>query len=141
MLLYKAKGSDEMNERIKALRRKLGLNQTDFGIRIGIKQGSIASYESGVRTPLDTVITSICREFNVNEEWLRTGNGDMFVQLSRDEEIAVFAGKLLSTESDDFKHRFIGILAQLDESGWEALEQTALNFSRLFNQSEENKKS
>ena len=50
-----------MNNRIKELRKSLGLNQTEFGERIGVKQGSIASYESGARTPLDTVINSICR--------------------------------------------------------------------------------
>lgn len=69
-----------MGERIKELRKALGLNQTDFGNRIGLKQGSIAGYEIGARTPLDTVVTSICREFNVNEVWLRTGEGDMFVE-------------------------------------------------------------
>ena len=72
-----------MNERIKELRKALGLNQTEFGERIGIKQGSVAGYESGIRTPLDSVILSMCREFNVNEEWLRTGEGEMFRPISQ----------------------------------------------------------
>ena len=67
-----------MKDRIKELRKKLGLNQTEFGMKLGLKQASIAGYECGVRTPIDAVITSICREFNVNETWLRTGDGDMF---------------------------------------------------------------
>ncbi len=62
-----------LGERIKFLRKELNLNQTEFGKKINIKQGSIASYESGTRKPLDTVILSICREFNVREEWLRNG--------------------------------------------------------------------
>ncbi len=131
----------EMKDRIKELRKALGLTQQEFAERIGSVQNTITGYETGRRIPSNQVITLICKEFNVSEEWLRTGNGEMFIQLSRDEEIADFVGKLLSTESDDFKHRLIGILSQLDESGWEALEQTALNFSRLFNQSEEHKKS
>lgn len=65
-----------MNERIKKLRKVLELNQTDFGNKIGIRQGSVAAYESGARTPIDAVIVSICREFNVNEDWLRTGDGE-----------------------------------------------------------------
>ena len=59
-----------MNERLKLLRRELQLNQTEFGNRLGLKQSAVANYENGTRQPLDTVITSICREFGVNEEWL-----------------------------------------------------------------------
>lgn len=72
-----------MNERIKLLRKALELNQTDFGARIGVKQGTVAAYESGARVPLDSVIVSICREFGVSESWLRSGEGEMFLQLSR----------------------------------------------------------
>ena len=66
-----------MNERIKILRKSLGLTQQNFAIRIGMKQNSIALIESG-RNTSDQTILSICREFNVNEEWLRTGKGEMF---------------------------------------------------------------
>lgn len=69
-----------MKNRIKELRKVLNLNQTEFGTRIGLKQSAVTAYETGVRNPLDTVITSICREFNVSEEWLRTGSGEMFAQ-------------------------------------------------------------
>ncbi len=112
-----------MNERIRTLRKHLGLNQTEFGEKIGIKQGSIASYESGARTPLDAVINSICREFNVSETWLRTGEGEMFVQMSRDEEIAAFMGDVLAGESDNFRRRFLSMLSRLNEGQWELLEQ------------------
>ena len=61
-----------MNERIKLLRKALELNQTDFGARIGVKQGTVAAYESGARVPLDSVVVSICREFGVSESWLRS---------------------------------------------------------------------
>lgn len=69
-----------MNERIKELRKALNLNQTEFGNRIGVKQSSVAGYETGVRIPLDSIIVSICREFNVSKNWLETGKGEMFVQ-------------------------------------------------------------
>lgn len=67
-----------MNKRIRELRKALSMTQTEFGIKIGIKQGSIAAYENGIRTPIDAVILSICREFNVSETCLRTGKGEMF---------------------------------------------------------------
>ena len=65
-----------MKDRIKAVRKELALNQTDFGSRIGVKQGTVAAYENGSRIPLDSVIVSICREFGVSEHWLRTGEGE-----------------------------------------------------------------
>lgn len=67
-----------MNTRIKELRKALELTQKEFGGRIGVKPNTIATYEIGRSTPIDAVISLICREFNVNEEWLRTGNGSMF---------------------------------------------------------------
>ena len=74
-----------LDERIKKIRTALNLNQTDFGKKIGVKQTTIAGYENGVRQPLDTVIASICRVFSVNEEWLRTGKGEMFVALDEED--------------------------------------------------------
>ena len=68
-----------MNERIKNLRKILNLNQSDFGNKIGVRQTTIAGYENGSRQPIDAIVASICREFRVNEEWLRTGEGEMFV--------------------------------------------------------------
>lgn len=67
-----------MNERIKKLRRALELTQKEFASRLGIKQNTIAKYETNRGNPTVAVISLICREFNVNEEWLRTGNGSMF---------------------------------------------------------------
>lgn len=119
-----------VNERIRELRKILDLNQTEFGTRIGIKQGSIAAYESGARTPMDTVILSICREFNVNETWLRTGEGEMFAPMSRSETIAQFAGELMRDEDESFRRQLIEALAQLDEKEWEVLEGIAKRLTK-----------
>lgn len=67
-----------MEERIKQLRKHLDLTQQEFADRIGIKRNTIANYESGRNEPIDSVISLICREFNVNEGWLRKGEGEMF---------------------------------------------------------------
>lgn len=67
-----------MNERIRKLRRTLDLTQQEFAEKLGIKRNTIANYESGRNEPIDAVISLICREFNVDEEWLRSGSGEMF---------------------------------------------------------------
>lgn len=68
-----------MNERIKELRKALGLTQQELADRIGVKQNTIAQYEIGRNTPINSVVSLICKEFNVSEDWLRNGNGDMFL--------------------------------------------------------------
>lgn len=111
-----------MNERLKKLRKALDLTQQEFADRIGVKRNSFANYETGRNTPIDAIIISICKEFNVNENWLRTGEGDMFIELSYSDEIAQFVGQLMTEEDDSFKKRLISGLATLDENGWKVLE-------------------
>lgn len=111
-----------MNERLKKLRKALDLTQQEFADRIGVKRNSFANYETGRNTPIDAIIISICKEFNVNENWLRTGEGDMFIELSYSDEIAQFVGQLMTEEDDSFKKRLISGLAALDDNGWKVLE-------------------
>lgn len=117
----KKRGEYALKDRIKKIRKELDLTQQKFADRIGIKQNTVAQYEIGRNIPIDSVISLICREFNVNENWLRTGEGDMFIELSRDEEIANFVGDILKDENESFKKRFISMLINLDESDWETL--------------------
>ena len=115
-----------MKDRIKKIRKELDLTQQKFADRIGVKQNTVAQYEMGRNVPIDSVISLICREFNVNEEWLRTGKGEMFVEIPRDEQIASFIGNILKNEDDSFKKRFIAMLKALDEPDWETLEKMSL---------------
>lgn len=119
-----------MNERIKELRKALGLTQQEFADKLGVKRGAIANYEIGRNEPIDAVVALICRQFDVNETWLRTGEGEMFVPLSRDDQITDFMSDLLKNEEDSFKRRLITALAKLDESQWELLEKIALDTLR-----------
>lgn len=114
-----------MHERLKKLRKALDLTQQKFADKIGMKQNTIAQYEIGRTVPSDAIIFSICREFNVNEEWLRNGTGEMFLQSNRNADIAKLTKELLSEESDSFKNRFISMLANLSVTEWEFLEQKA----------------
>ena len=122
-----------MKDRIRLLRKELKLNQTDFGERIGVKQASVAGYEAGIRTPLDAVITSICREFNVSEDWLRTGKGEMFLPTTRDDEIAKMTTDLFKEEEDSFKTRLRLTLSKLDENEWALLEKIAKELVKSSN--------
>lgn len=115
-----------MNERLKKIRKALDLTQQEFADRLKIKRNTVATYEAGKSNPSDAAVSLICREFNVNEDWLRTGEGEMFIEMTRDEEIAAFVAKTLHSEEDSFKKRFISMLSALDESDWESLEKIAL---------------
>ena len=112
-----------MNERLRKLRKTLDLTQQDFGNAIGVKGNTVAQWESGRNAPPDAVVMAICKEFKVNEKWLRTGEGEMFIKQSRDEEMAELIGELMSQEDDSFKKRLVSGLLALDENGWKVLEE------------------
>lgn len=67
-----------MKDRIKKLRKDLDLTQQEFADKVGVKRNTVAQYESGRNEPTAAVFSLICREFNVREEWLREGSGEMF---------------------------------------------------------------
>lgn len=104
-----------MNERIKELRKTLGLTQQEFSDKIGVKRNTIAQYESGRNAPIDAVISLICREFNVSEEWLRTGTGEMWTPVDADQELQdIFAE--ITVADDDLIKRIIKTYWRLPEN-------------------------
>mgnify|MGYP005887576745 FL=1 len=112
-----------MAERIKLLRKALGLTQQEFSDTIKVKRSTLATYESGRNDPIDAVITLICREFDVNEKWLRFGTGEMFIEKTEDEEISEMLADIQLSGSGSFKHRLAVALARLDDDGWKWLEE------------------
>ncbi|HEX9058582.1 MAG TPA: helix-turn-helix transcriptional regulator [Clostridia bacterium] len=91
-----------MHERIKELRQYLNLNQTEFSKRIGITQPSLSDIEKGKTANIDArTIKILCQEFNVNEEWIRTGQGEMFK--TEGEFLELFASKLDDLDELDRK--------------------------------------
>nr|DAO38378.1 MAG TPA: Repressor protein CI [Caudoviricetes sp.] len=122
-----------MNERLKDLRKALNLTQQEFADRIGIKRNSFANYETGRNTPIDAIIKSICREFKVNEEWLRTGEGDMFKPVNKNLQILEYFNDVAEMEDSSFKKRISLALAQLSDEGWQHLEQFLDEFDKNSN--------
>lgn len=110
-------------ERVKEIRTALSLTLEKFGENLGVGKTAISKIEKNERSLTDQMAKSICREYNVNENWLRTGEGDMFIKMTRNNEISQFVGQLMTTEDDSFKKRLISALAALDENGWDILEQ------------------
>ena len=117
-----------MNTRIKEIRKNMGLTLEDFGKKLGVTRSAISNIENANRNLTDQMIISICREFNVSEDWLRTGNGEMFIPKTRDQEITDFLGDLM-VEEDTFRKKLVEALAKLDEKDWAALEKIALKFT------------
>ena len=114
-----------MKDRIKAVRNALKLTQTEFGEHLSVKGNTLTNYETGLRNPSEAVITLLVARYHVNETWLRTGDGEMFVQPTRDEAIAAFVGSALSDEDEGFKRRLLSVLSRLDEKEWQLLEKMA----------------
>lgn len=114
---------EHLSERIVELIKSLGIKKTIFARTLNVSQAFVSQLCSGERMPSDRTIADICREFDVSEEWLRTGTGPMFVEKARDEELAEFFGHVLAR--DDFKQRLLAALSRLDESEWAMLEQVA----------------
>ena len=102
----------------------MGLTQAQFADKINLSRNFVAMIEIGQREPSDRTISDICREFNVNEVWLRTGEGEPFQEESRQEQIMKFAIQTIKG-SDEFRKQFVSMLAKMDADDWE-------NLAKLF---------
>ena len=118
-----------MNKRIAEVRKKMGMTQETFSDALGLTRNFISLLERGDRVPSDRTISDICLKFNVREDWLRTGEGDMMIPMSRDEEIASFMGGIMKSEDDDFRRRLVLALSKLGVDEWELLEKIAKSLS------------
>ncbi len=116
-----------MNSRMKQIRLYFNLSQVEFGKKIGIESRShISGLENGSRNITDRIINDICREFNVREEWLRNGIGDMFEKMTKEEMVASILGKVFNnndSELYDFKMSVFRELGKLAEKDWEVIQR------------------
>lgn len=105
-----------INDRFKEIRLKLNYTQQDFANKLNLKSRShISSIESGNKNITDRIISDLCREFNVNEEFLRYGTGNMFLELSEEEELAKYVGKLINSDDNLRKDFILNILKLNDD--------------------------
>ena len=121
-----------MKERIKELRKYLGLTQAEFGSRMNVKGSTIANYELGRNEPADHIVSLIVREFNVSEQWLRTGEGDMFVTRPPDEELAEIFGILLTDDSPEsrIKRSVINSMLRAGPEFWDVIADIAESLAK-----------
>lgn len=111
-----------MKNRIKAIRSKENMNQTEFAQKINLTQGQLTKFERGIAEPTDRTIADICREFNVNEEWLRHGTGDMYRKMTKEEETLQHLEKLLKNEKNQLRKDIIYAIAKLPPEAWDSIE-------------------
>lgn len=123
-----------INERFRQLREAKKMSQEEFAGGAHRTRSEIKNIEYGKTLPKEEVIQSVCVAYNVNENWLRNGEGEMFIPISRDAEISAFLGGIMQAEDADFRKRLVSVLARLDTAEWELLEKMALRLA------DENKK-
>ena len=123
----------EQCERFKELRKTLKLKQGDLAQSLAISQGHTSDIENGRKAVSDRIIEILVLKYNVNSEWLRYGKGEMFKKMNRKEEISNFAVELFREEEDSFKSRLVSVLASLNESEWEILENIAQRLANKKN--------
>lgn len=105
----------DLNNRVRIIRKNLKLNQESFGKGIGISNTAVSKIEKGENNLTEQNILSICSQYNVNEEWLRTGEGEMFRTLTPDQELADFVGELFSDDCEPKKKEFFRAMAKLPD--------------------------
>ena len=117
------------SERFGKLISDLGIRKSAVADRLNVTQPFISQLCSGVKNPSDRTISDICREFDVREEWLRTGEGEMYIERTRRQVIADFLADVLK-DDDSFRQKIIEALAQLDQRDWEHLETIAKKLTK-----------
>lgn len=125
-----------MGERIKELRKALGLTLAEFGDRIGISAQSVSRLENSVNNPSDQTILSIVREFGVNEVWLRSGEGERDKKISRKEEIGLYVRKLLKGECSELEETLISFMANTSVDEWKMLTEMLKRLNEQYREKE-----
>lgn len=120
---------ETIGTRIKGIRKGAGLTLEKFGAKIGITAASISTIENGKSNPSVQTVLMICREFNVNEDWLRDGTGEPFMQRSREETIAEYVGMITGGHITDIDESIIKFMAETPVEEWEILARALRRFA------------
>lgn len=114
---------ENINERIAYLIKDLNLTKTKFAERIHVGQPFVSMLCKGDAAPSDRTISDICREFNVSEEWLREGIGEMYVRRTKNQQIAIWLNDVMGADDGDFRKELVANLAELTTEEWMVLER------------------
>lgn len=122
------------NERVKDVRKSLGLTMEKFGDKLGVGKTAISGIETGRRNLTEQMLKSICREFDINEEWLRYGTGLKDRQVTYDEEVAMYTQDILDDVESEVAARvrdFIVLYGKLDENSRSVLNRVFKDMSDM----------
>lgn len=125
----------DVNQRIKSVRQALELSQREFGEKLGVSRSVLNNIESNVVLAKPLFIDHICAVYGVDPIWLETGEGEMFHKPSVDEELAAFAGSVISGDNP-FKKRVFYAMSRMDDAAWDAFER----FYNAMREAEEKEK-
>nr|DAF35891.1 MAG TPA: helix-turn-helix domain protein [Caudoviricetes sp.] len=112
---------EKINERVCELITAKQIKKTQFAKELGISQPYVSELCKGTKSPSDRTIRDICRLYDVNETWLRTGEGQMFVAKSREQEIGEFFADVVKDQG--FKKNFVNMLARMTAEEWALMER------------------
>lgn len=115
----------EINERLLELRKYMGLSRQAFGADLGASESVIKNIEYNITEPKPFFIRQICEKYNVNEEWLKSGEGEMFKPRQVEDKIIEAFSKVVKMPDDAFTKQFIAALAELTPEQWEMVEEFA----------------
>lgn len=116
---------DSMNTRIGELIKELGIRKAEVAERLNVSQAFVSQMCSGASKPSDRTLADICREFNVNEEWLRSGEGPMFRPRTRNEELFEFFNSAVERDPSDIRVRLLSVMSRLSDDQWALLADMA----------------
>ena len=114
---------EDINNRIDLLIKDLGITKTRFAESLHVSSQFISSLCSGAKQPSERTISDICRGFNVSLDWLQSGNGEMYVQRSANEELGLMVASLMAEADESFRKRFVSAMLELPPEFWPELEQ------------------
>lgn len=114
-----------MNERVKQIRKTYGMTQQEFAAALGVTNAAVSRIESGQRGLTSQMLTAICREFDVDEHWLLTGEGEATPKLTRRAELARWVGRALKDEPESWRYQLLNALETLTQEDYEAIVRVA----------------
>ena len=123
--------SQTINERLKLLRKREGLNQADFAARLGVRNTAISRYESGERALSEQMILAVCREYGISDEWLRTGTGKMEAEKTTDAKAAAIMDVAREFRLDESDQMWLKVLLEIDPEGKKELKAAALRIAEI----------